>query len=126
MQRAPTERKLPTNYGIPFLFNILVGIRPCDHQNRIRLEHDAEWWVWMSGALILATLEVLIPGYIFLGFAIGAGVMGLLILLGVSATGLALTLVIFAILSLISYLAMRKYFGLKTGQVKIWDTDVND
>jgi len=85
-----------------------------------------EWWVWMSGALILATLEVLIPGYIFLGFAIGAGVMGLLILLGVSATGLALTLVIFAILSLISYLAMRKYFGLKTGQVKIWDTDVND
>jgi membrane protein implicated in regulation of membrane protease activity len=85
-----------------------------------------EWWVWMSGALILATLEVLIPGYIFLGFAIGAGVMGLLILLGVSATGLALTLVIFAVLSLISYLAMRKYFGLKTGQVKVWDTDINE
>ncbi len=85
-----------------------------------------EWWVWMSGALILATLEVLIPGYIFLGFAIGAGVMGLLILFGVSASGLALTLVIFAVLSLISYIAMRKYFGLRTGQVKIWDTDVND
>ena len=85
-----------------------------------------EWWVWMSGALVLATLEVLIPGYIFLGFAIGAAVMGLLILLGVSASGLALTLVIFAVLSLISYLAMRKYFGLKTGQVKIWETDVND
>ena len=46
-----------------------------------------EWWVWMSGALILATLEVLIPGYIFLGFAIGAGVMGLLILVGVSRVG---------------------------------------
>ena len=85
-----------------------------------------EWWVWMSGALILATLEVLIPGYIFLGFAIGAAMMGLLILFGVSATGLALTLVIFAVLSLISYIAMRKYFGLKTGQVKIWETDVND
>ncbi len=85
-----------------------------------------EWWVWMSAALILATLEVLIPSYIFLGFAIGAGVMGLLILLGVSASGLALTLVIFAILSLLSYLAMRKYFGLRKGQVKIWDTDIND
>jgi len=80
----------------------------------------------MSGALILATLEVLIPGYIFLGFAIGAGVMGLLILVGVSASGLAITLVIFAVLSLIAYLAMRKFFGLKTGQVKIWETDVND
>lgn len=85
-----------------------------------------EWWVWMSGALILATLEVLIPGYIFLGFAIGAGVMGLLILVGVSASGLAITLVIFAVLSLIAYLSMRKFFGLKTGQVKVWDTDVND
>jgi len=80
----------------------------------------------MSGALILATLEVLIPGYIFLGFAIGAGVMGLLILVGVSASGLAITLVIFAVLSLVAYLAMRKFFGLKTGQVKVWDTDVND
>ena len=85
-----------------------------------------EWWVWMSGALILATLEVLIPGYIFLGFALGAGMMGLLILFGVSATGLAITLVIFAVLSLISYLVMRKVFGLRTGQVKVWDTDVND
>ncbi|PJI86190.1 hypothetical protein BC777_2550 [Yoonia maricola] len=85
-----------------------------------------EWWVWMSGALVLATLEVLIPGYIFLGFALGAAMMGLLILFGVSASGLALTLVVFAVLSLLSYLAMRKYFGLKTGQVKIWDTDVND
>ncbi|PUB11027.1 NfeD family protein [Yoonia sediminilitoris] len=86
----------------------------------------AEWWVWMSGALILATLEVLIPGYIFLGFAIGAAVMGLLILVGISASGLPLTLVIFAGLSLLSYLAMRKFFGLRKGQVKIWDTDINE
>ena len=85
-----------------------------------------EWWVWMSGALILATLEVLIPGYIFLGFALGAAVMGLMILFGFSASGLALTLVIFAVFSLISYLLMRKVFGLRTGQVKVWDTDVND
>lgn len=85
-----------------------------------------EWWVWMSGAVVLATLEVLIPGYIFLGFALGAAMMGLLILFGVSASGLALTLVVFAVLSLVSYLAMRRFFGLKTGQVKIWDTDVND
>jgi membrane protein implicated in regulation of membrane protease activity len=86
----------------------------------------AEWWVWMSGALILATLEVLIPGYIFLGFAVGAGLMGLLILLGVSATGLALTLVIFAVLSLLSYVGMRRFFGIRKGQVKVWETDIND
>ncbi|MEO1639009.1 MAG: hypothetical protein AAFU41_07145 [Pseudomonadota bacterium] len=85
-----------------------------------------EWWVWMSGALVLATLEVLIPGYIFLGFALGAAMMGLLLLFGVSAGGFALTLVIFAVLSLVSYLLMRKFFALKTGQVKVWETDVND
>lgn len=85
-----------------------------------------QWWVWMSAAVVLATLEVIIPGYIFLGFALGAGVMGLLILIGVSAKGLALTLVIFALLSLASYLGMRKVFGLRNGQVKIWDTDIND
>ncbi|WP_106746796.1 NfeD family protein [Yoonia maritima] len=85
-----------------------------------------QWWVWMSAAVVLATLEVLVPGYIFLGFAMGAAVMGLLILIGISAKGFALTLVVFAILSLISYLVMRKVFGLRTGQVKIWDTDIND
>ncbi|WP_342077699.1 hypothetical protein [Yoonia sp. SS1-5] len=85
-----------------------------------------EWWVWMSGALVLATLEVLIPGYIFLGFALGAAMMGVLILVGVSASGFAITLVIFAVLSLISYVIMRKVFGLRTGQVKICDTDIND
>lgn len=85
-----------------------------------------QWWVWMSAALILATAEVLLPGYIFLGFAMGAAVMGVLILLGISATGFALTLVIFAVLSLISYIAMRKFFGLRKGQVKIWDTDINE
>jgi len=85
-----------------------------------------EWWVWMSGALVLATLEVLIPGYVFLGFAIGAAVMGVLILLGISASGFAFTLVIFAALSLAAYIGMRKVFGLQSGQVKIWDTDIND
>lgn len=84
------------------------------------------WWVWMSAAVVLATLEVILPGYIFLGFAIGAAMMGVLILVGVSATGLAFTLLIFAVLSLVSYLVMRKVFGLRSGQVKIWDTDIND
>ncbi|WP_439156483.1 NfeD family protein [Yoonia sp.] len=84
------------------------------------------WWVWLSAALILATLEVLIPGYIFLGFALGAAAMGLLMLLGLSGAGFALTFAIFAGLSLLAYLAMRRFFSLRKGQVKVWDTDIND
>lgn len=85
-----------------------------------------EWWVWMSLALALATAEVLIPAWIALGFAIGALVMGVLLLLGLTGLSLPVMLVMFALLSLAAYLAMRRYFGLKTGQVKRWDRDINE
>ncbi len=86
----------------------------------------SEWWVWMSAALILATAEVIIPGYIFLGFAMGALAMGVLILIGLSGSSLPITLVIFAVLSLLAYLGLRYVFGLKNGQVTLWDRDIND
>ena len=86
----------------------------------------SEWWVWMSAALAMATLEVIVPGWIFLGFAMGALVMGVLLLIGLTGMSLPITLVVFALLSLGAYLAMRKIFGLRTGQVKIWDRDINE
>lgn len=82
-------------------------------------------WVWFSAALVLATAEVLVPGYVFLGFALGALALGL-VLTVIQLGGLAITLVVFAVLSLVAYLAMRRVFGLKTGSVKIWDRDIND
>ncbi|MDE0850555.1 hypothetical protein [Yoonia sp.] len=87
--------------------------------------HD-QWWVWMSAALLLATAEVIIPGWIFLGFAMGALVMGALLLIGVAGLSLPITLVIFAVLSLLSYIGLRWVFGLKTGQVTLFDRDIND
>jgi len=85
-----------------------------------------QWWVWMSGAVFLATLEVLAPGYIFLGFAIGAFALGLLLVVQVPLGGFAATILVFAVLSLIAYLAMRHVFGLKSGSAEIWDRDIND
>lgn len=85
-----------------------------------------EWWVWMSAALALATLEVIVPGYFFLGFAVGAFVLGALMLFGVTGLSLPIMIVIFAVLSLAAFLIMRRVFGLKSGQVKIWDRDIND
>lgn len=83
-------------------------------------------WVWLSAALLLATLEVLVPGYVFLGFAIGALAVGLILTVQIPLGGLALILVVFAVLSLLAYLGLRRIFGLKTGSVKIWDRDIND
>ena len=84
-----------------------------------------QWWVWMSASLLLATLEVLVPGYVFLGFALGALGVGLLMTV-VSLGGIATMLLIFAMLSLAAYLGLRRVFGLKTGSVKVWDRDINE
>ncbi len=86
----------------------------------------SQWWVWMSAALLLVTLEVIVPGYIFLGFGIGAFGVGLIEVLGLHGISLPVSLLIFAVLSLAAYLALRKIFGLKAGQVKIWDRDINE
>ena len=86
-----------------------------------------EWWVWMAAGLVLAIAEILIPAWIFLGFAVGAFVMGVMIWLGIATSlSLAWSLVVFALLSLIAYVLLRQAFGIRRGQVKIWDRDIND
>ncbi|MFT4961400.1 MAG: hypothetical protein ACI92Z_002490, partial [Paracoccaceae bacterium] len=70
------------------------------------------WWVWLSGALALGILEVLLPGFVFLGFAIGAVAVALILLITGPASSLPVLLLIFAALSLASWLVMRKMFAL--------------
>ncbi len=88
----------------------------------------ATWWAWMVAGLVLAILEVLAPSWIFLGFAIGAGLTGALLWLGGSAmTGsVTLLLLVFALLSLVAWLVLRQVFGLKGGSVKTFDSDINE
>lgn len=85
-----------------------------------------EGWVWVVAGIVLGVLEVLVPGYIFLGFAAGAVVVGGLLWLGVIAPGLPALLLLFALISLAAWWGMRRFFGIRQGQVKIWDRDVND
>jgi membrane protein implicated in regulation of membrane protease activity len=85
----------------------------------------AVWWVWMVAGFALGVLEVLAPGFIFLGFAIGAVATGLLVAMGVIGS-LPLLLLIFAVLSLVAWLILKRAFGRVNGQVKLWDRDVND
>ena len=84
------------------------------------------WWVWMIAGAVLGILEVLIPGFILLGFAIGAGLTGLLLWLGLLGGSVALLVLVFAILSLAAWLALRRVAGVRRGQVKLWDRDIND
>ena len=85
-----------------------------------------EWWVWVVIGVTLAVAEVMLPGFILLGFAIGAALVGFLLLLGLLGGNLFVLILIFAIASLISWIALRRLMGVRKGQVKIWDRDIND
>ena len=84
------------------------------------------WWVWGAAALVLGILEVLVPGFVFLGFAIGAFLVAMLLLNLGLVLSLPLLLLIFAALSLVAWLILRQVFALPRGQVKRFHDDVND
>jgi membrane protein implicated in regulation of membrane protease activity len=85
-----------------------------------------EWWVWMAAGFVLAIIEVIIPGYIFAGFAVAAVLVGGLIWLGLLGGSLPGTLVVLAVVSLGSWALLRFLFGKNLGEVKRWDRDINE
>ncbi|MGQ0567128.1 MAG: hypothetical protein ACT4OK_18965 [Gemmobacter sp.] len=85
------------------------------------------WWVWIAGGFVVGIFEVLLPGYIFLGFAGGAIIVGVALGLGLVGGGsLSLLLMIFAFASLVIWGGLRLAIGTRPGQVKLWKTDIND
>lgn len=85
------------------------------------------WWVWIVAGFALGVLEVLAPGYVFLGFAIGAVLVGVALLIGVlTGVNLPALLVVFAVISLAAWWVLRRLMGVREGQVKLWDRDIND
>lgn len=83
------------------------------------------WWAWLVLAVILAALEVLLPVFVFLGFAAGATVTGIALALGLG-TGAGWTLMIFAVLSALAYLGLRMALGRDGGRARIVRGDIND
>ncbi|HHB80456.1 MAG TPA: hypothetical protein ENK83_01720 [Aliiroseovarius sp.] len=83
------------------------------------------WWAWLAAALVLAIFEILVPGFIFLGFAFGAVAVGLILLIGLIFT-LPWLLVVFAAVSLVAWVVMRQVFGIRKGQVKVIHHDINE
>lgn len=83
------------------------------------------WWIWMVAGFGLAIFEVMVPGYIFAGFAVAAVVTGALIGLGLLGTELPTTLVVFAVLSVASWALLRRIFSRNLSEVIRWDRDIN-
>lgn len=89
------------------------------------------WWVWMAVGLLLGIIEVLVPGFIFLGFGIGAVAVGVVLMLLPSVLGTATalstaaTLTLFALFSALAWIGLRRIFGVRRAEVKIWKSDIN-
>ncbi len=86
------------------------------------------WWTWMIAAMVLAVLEVFLPAQVLLGFAIGAAGVGLGLLIGIPglAGSLPALALAFAVMSLIGWFILRRVLGVYKGQVKVWESDVNE
>ncbi|MHA6261587.1 NfeD family protein [Arenibacterium sp. CAU 1754] len=84
------------------------------------------WWIWLSAALLLGIVEILLPGFVFLGFAIGALIVSLLLYAVGAVFTLPVLVLIFAALSLVAWLVLRKMFALPRGQVKTFNHDINE
>lgn len=89
------------------------------------------WWVWVAGGLAIGVLELIIPGYVFVGFALGAVSIGIWLGLGLPgsaalSTDPMLALVVFSLGSLLIWLALRRILGVREGQIKHIDRDINE
>lgn len=82
------------------------------------------WWVWVALGVGLGIVEILVPGFIFLGFAIGAVVLG--VILAMVAIPAPWVFLLFALLSLAAVLALRRMFGHRGRDVRIIRHDIND
>ncbi len=83
------------------------------------------WWVWICIALALGVVELLAPGFIFLGFAIGAMVMAAVVSLFAISNVPAL-LALFAILSLVAWVVLRAAFRRQSSGARIVTRDINE
>lgn len=83
------------------------------------------WWVWVCAALLLGLIELLVPASIFLGFAIGALAMALLVAI-FTITNTAALLALFGALSLLGWIVLKLAFRRQSSGRRIVTHDIND
>ncbi|MDT8345635.1 MAG: hypothetical protein RQ752_14520 [Thermohalobaculum sp.] len=89
------------------------------------------WWIWIVAGLGLAMLELAVPGYVFLGTAAGAVALGGVLWAGIWPAGwlaasLPNHLLFLALVSVAVWVGLRRTLGVRKGQIKVWDRDINE
>jgi len=86
---------------------------------------------WLAFGIVLGILELLLQGFVLLGFGIGAAVVaGVLLLVGPGVfdgfAGLAYLAVVWALASGGAWLLVRKLPGARANNARVVDSDIND
>ncbi|MCZ0960553.1 NfeD family protein [Paracoccus benzoatiresistens] len=83
-------------------------------------------WLWLSAAFVLAGLELLVPGWVFMGLAASVGLMGVLMLTGLWTAGLPVTLGVTALLSAVARLIFRRLWPTSQDEKPMSDRDIDE
>ena len=87
-------------------------------------------WIWIAAAAVLSAIEAFLPGYVLLGFGIGAGAVALALFpFGAEARALPyaplMLLAIWSALSIAAWLVLAFLFG-RPSRRRGGRRDVND
>ena len=82
-------------------------------------------WIWITAGVVLAFLELLLPGFYLLGFAIGAVAAGALIWAGLIGS-VPVALLALAVIAILAWVVLRRALGIRRGQTRIWHRDINE
>ena len=88
-------------------------------------EYMTIWWVWLCIALGMAILELLVPSFIFLGFALGGLAMAAIVAT-VTIGNVPALLALYAILSLIAWIGLKAAFRKQSSGARVVTEDIND
>ncbi|MCR8724247.1 NfeD family protein [Frigidibacter sp. ROC022] len=83
-------------------------------------------WFWIVIGFAMGTAETLLPGFILLGFGLGAVLTGLLLFLGVVGQSLPVVLLVWAVASALGWVILKAVFTRHQARPKIWKKDIND
>ncbi len=83
-------------------------------------------WLWIIAAVVLALVEILLPGFILLGFAIGAVVVALGLWLHLLGGSVALMLLVWAVASGLAWWWLKRTFMKAGAKPKVWTRDINE
>jgi len=83
-------------------------------------------WVWVVAGAVMGAAEMLLPGFFLLGFAAGALLVAALLWLGLLGGSLPLMILVMTVAALIIWAIARKVAGVRPGQTRIWDRDINE